>query len=250
MNAPLCWIGGKSRLRKTIIERIPEHVCYVECFGGAGWVLFGKERSKVEVYNDLDGELVNFFHVVRNCHKAFIQALDWILVSRKLFTDFIRTKPEDLDEIQRAVRFYYIVKVSFGGKWEGASFGYARTKSSNFNIDAVYDTVTGVHNRLSKVYIEQEDFAKLVERYDGKGTFFYLDPPYHNTFCYRHNFKDEDYTRLEAVLGNINGRFMLSLNDDEFIRKLFKRYMIEEVSVNYTISFKHGKVGELLIKNY
>ena len=100
MNAPICWLGGKSRLRKKIIQCLPEHVCYVEVFGGAGWVIFGKEPSKVEVYNDIDGELVNFFRVVKNCHKAFVQAFDWILVSRKLYKDFITTRPEDLDEIQ------------------------------------------------------------------------------------------------------------------------------------------------------
>lgn len=89
MKAPICWLGGKSRLRNKIIQCLPEHTCYVEVFGGAGWVLFGKEPSKVEVYNDIDGELVNFFRVIKNCHKAFVQTFDWILVSRKLFKDFI-----------------------------------------------------------------------------------------------------------------------------------------------------------------
>jgi DNA adenine methylase len=116
MDAPICWLGGKRRLRKTIIKLIPEHTCYVEVFGGAGWVLFGKEPSKAEIYNDIDGELVNFFRIVKNCHRAFLQAYDLMLVSRKLFTDFVNTDPADLDEIQRAVRFFYIIKTAFGGK--------------------------------------------------------------------------------------------------------------------------------------
>jgi DNA adenine methylase len=73
LNAPICWMGGKHRLRKEIIKRLPQHTCYVEVFGGAGWVLFGKDPSPVEVYNDIDGELVNFFRVVKTCHRAFIQ---------------------------------------------------------------------------------------------------------------------------------------------------------------------------------
>ncbi|OPL11845.1 MAG: hypothetical protein AVO39_11805 [delta proteobacterium MLS_D] len=141
-------MGGKRRLRKTIIGMIPEHTCYVEVFGGAGWVLFGKEPSKAEVYNDIDGDLVNFFRIVKNCHRAFLQAYDLMLVSRKLFTDFVNTDPEDLDEIQRAVRFFYIIKTAFGGKWDEPSFGYSRTGQPRLNLDTIYETISGVHNRL------------------------------------------------------------------------------------------------------
>ena len=72
MDAPICWKGGKSYLRHKIVKKLPGHTCYVEVFGGAGWVLFAKGPSKVEVYNDIDGELVNFFRVVKNCHRAFV----------------------------------------------------------------------------------------------------------------------------------------------------------------------------------
>ena len=250
MDAPICWVGGKSRLRKTIIERIPEHVCYVEVFGGAGWVLFGKEQSKSEVYNDIDGELVNFFRVVKNCHKAFLQAYEWILVSRKMFRDFIEAKPEELDEIQRAVRFFYIVRASFGGKWKGASFGYSRTEKAHFNLDNVEGIVKGVYDRLRRVTIEECSFEKVVERYDSKDTFFYLDPPYYNIFFYKHNFIQEDFDRMSEVLAGIKGRFIMSLNDCEEVRKMFARYRIEEVYVRYSIAKLEDKSGELLIRNY
>jgi len=251
MNAPICWLGGKSRLRKKIIERLPEHTCYVEVFGGAGWVLFGKEPSKVEVYNDIDGELVNFFRVIKNCHKAFVQAFDWILVSRKLFKDFITSQPEDLDEIQRAVRFYYIIRVSFGGK--GEHFGYAKKGKSNLNLEGFYKTFSGIHNRLRRVYIEEDDFEAILRRYDGTETVFYLDPPYYETAGYRYKMNLEDYERLAGILAKIEGRFLLTINDHETMKDVYSGYTIEEVEVSYSIARdikSRGKYGELLIRNY
>jgi len=251
LNAPICWLGGKSRLRNKIIQRLPEHTCYVEVFGGAGWVLFGKEPSKVEVYNDIDGELVNFFRVIKNCHRAFVLALDYILVSRKLFKDFLQTKPEDLDEIQRAVRFYYLIKVSFGGK--GEHFGYAKTVKSKFNPETLYETITGVFKRLRWVYIEEGDFEAVIGRYDGKNTVYYLDPPYYQTSGYRFPFGIEDYRRLSSVLAGIQGKFLLTINDHETMREVFSGHSIEEVEVLYSIGKdvkSRGKYGELMVKNY
>jgi len=249
LKSPINILGGKSRLRKKIIQRLPDHTCYVEVFGGAGWVLFGKEPSKVEVYNDIDGELVNFFRVVKNCHKAFVQALDWILVSRKLFKDFINTKPEDLDEIQRAVRFYYIIKVSFGGK--GAHFGYAKTGKSTFNPDILYETISVVFNRLRRVYIEEGDFETVIERYDGLETVFYLDPPYYETCGYKYKIDIEDYKRLARILADIDGKFLLTINDHETMREVFKGFEMEEVEVGYSIAKKvesRRKYGELMVR--
>ncbi|MFC1538736.1 DNA adenine methylase [Candidatus Latescibacterota bacterium] len=251
MNAPICWLGGKSRLRKKIIERLPEHTCYVEVFGGAGWVLFGKERSKVEVYNDIDGELVNFFRVVKNCHRAFVQAFDWILVSRKLFKDFIETKPEDLDEIQRAVRFYYSIRASFGGK--GEHFGYSKTGPTNLNLDTFYETISGTHERLKRVLIEEESFESILERYDGTETVFYLDPPYYMTTGYRYKIDLAEYERLASLLVDIQGKFILTINDHEAMRNVFSGHNTEELDVGYNIGKKtesRHRYGELMIRNY
>ena len=250
IDAPICWVGGKSRLRKHIIQRLPEHTCYVEVFGGAGWVLFGKEPSKVEVYNDIDGELVNFFRVIKNCHRAFVMAFDLILVSRKLFTDFVNAKPEDLDEIQRAVRFYYIIKTSFGGKWASPHFGYKRKGKAALNLDSLYETISSVHRRLRRVYIEDCSYEEVIRRYDGPETVFYLDPPYYNIPVYMYNLKHEDFEHIASILKGIEGKFLFSINDHKAIRELFKEFIIEEVSVRYSIGPNDKRVGELLVRNY
>jgi len=85
VNSPFKWVGGKSRLRKQVIELLPAHSCYVEPFAGAAWVLFGKPPSDVEVINDIDQELVNFFRVVKQQPEELIASFGWELASRAEF---------------------------------------------------------------------------------------------------------------------------------------------------------------------
>ena len=83
VNSPFKWVGGKSRLRKEIIQLLPPHTCYVEPFAGAAWVLFGKPPSAVEVINDIDDQLINFFRVVKEKPEELIASFEWELVARK-----------------------------------------------------------------------------------------------------------------------------------------------------------------------
>ena len=171
-----------------------------------------------------------------------------ILVSRKLFKDFLNTRPEDLDEIQRAVRFYYIIRTSFGGK--GEHFGYAKTGKSNLITSGLYEAISAVYNRLRRVYIEEGSFEDVIDRYDGQETVFYLDPPYYETCGYRYTMDIGDYERLAELLRSIQGRFLLTINDHERMREVFKGFDIEEVEVGYSIGKKTGRYGELIVKNY
>ncbi|EGW39078.1 DNA adenine methylase [Desulfosporosinus sp. OT] len=116
MNSPIKWMGGKFRLRKTIVSMIPKHICYCEPFGGAGWVLFEKAPSAVEVYNDINQELVNFFKIIKNNSVEFIERTNCLLISRELFQGFRKTNPLMMTEVDRAVRFYYLLHFSFGAR--------------------------------------------------------------------------------------------------------------------------------------
>ena len=122
MNSPLNYLGGKSRLADRIVKLIPEdHTCYCEPFCGAAWVLFRKEPSKVEVINDLDGELVNFWRVIQHHLPEFMRHFGWILLSREHFKTEQARDPRILTDVQRAVRYYYLQKMGFGGKTHGLS---------------------------------------------------------------------------------------------------------------------------------
>jgi DNA adenine methylase len=115
MTGPLAYIGGKQRLAKRIIEIFPKHTTYVEPFAGGAQVFFHKEPSRVEVLNDLDGEVVNFFRVCQLHYEELLRCLRFSLVSRKWFKLFRAQNPEGLTDVQRAARFFYLQKNSFAG---------------------------------------------------------------------------------------------------------------------------------------
>ena len=173
-----------------------------------------------------------------------------LLVSREMFKKY--SDETDVDSyVQRAKNFYYIIKASFGGS--GKHFGVGTTAKPKLNLQEVDNVILAAHERLKRVLIENLDCKDLIERYDREHTLFYLDPPYRvaSSKTYHSYFKDEDYIHLNEVLKGIKGRFIMSLNDDLFIRELFKGFRFEEVETTYSI-MKSGssKVRELLIMNF
>jgi len=126
MDSPLCYIGGKSQLASQIIEKIPEHNSYIECFAGAAWVFFRKTPSKYEVINDRDGDLVSFYRVLQNHLEEFVKQFKWLVTSRQWWTEWnAQLETGGLTDIQRAARYYYVQRQCFGGRVRGRTFGTA-----------------------------------------------------------------------------------------------------------------------------
>lgn len=248
LKPPISRMGGKSRLRKQIIELIPEHTCYVEVFFGAGWVYFGKEASKVEVINDIDSEVSNLFTMIKNHEEEIQRLLRYEICSRDFFTRYIEINPIHLTEIQRAVRFLYLISQSFGAK--GSNYGYAVTKPPNYKIFNI--NLKEIKDRLRNTYVENLDFDVLIKKYDKEHTVFYCDPPYYKTAGYKKVFTVEDHIRLRDTLNNIEGKFILTINDLPETRKWYNGYNIIETEVLYTVSGKGNqkKAKELIIKNF
>jgi len=248
----LKYVGGKSRLAKTIVPRIPEHSCYCEVFAGAAWILFKKEESKVEIINDINSELVTLYRVVKNHLDEFVRYFRWILVSREEFERFKAQGPEDLTDIQRAVRCYYLIRAGYDGSLVNPRFLITPRSRPQFNLLRIEENLTEAHLRLSRVYIENKPYADFIARYDNPHTFFYVDPPYFNyENCYGAGiFFRDDFRKLRDILKGVQGKFMMSINDVPEIRELFKDFNIEEVSTNYTLSGKWKAARELLVTNY
>lgn len=246
MNSFISWIGGKKLLRKEIIKQFPEQFSrYIEVFGGAGWVLFGKEPTKMEIYNDVDGELVNLYRCIK-CHPEAVQKeLDGILMSREIFFD-CRQQVKGLTDIQRAARFFVLIKESYGANCE--SFG-ARPR----NLQKATDFLKAASDRLQNVVIENVDFERLIKTYDREDALFYLDPPYYQAEKYYQNeFSKEDHERLRNALDKMKGKFVLSYNDHEEVKKLYEAYNITEVERQDNLLARSGgrRYKELIIKNY
>jgi DNA adenine methylase len=252
MNSPLCYIGGKSQLVKRIIPMIPQHDTYCEVFAGAAWVFFSKEESKHETINDLDGDLVSFYRCLQNHFEEFLRQFKWCLSSREWWNDWNRQiAAGGLTDIQRAARYYYIQRHSFGGKVKGRTFGASVQHGPRINLIRMEEELSAVHLRLSRVSIENLPWNEFVPRYDRPDTFFYLDPPYFKLPFYKHNFEGlEPFEQLSKVLSNIKGKFILSINDTPEMRKVFEPFKLKPVIVRYSANNKAAcKGNELLISN-
>ena len=174
MNAPIIpWMGGKRRLAKFILPLFPQHQCYVEVFCGSGALFFMRNPAPVEVINDINGELVNLYRIVKHHLDEFCRQFRWALVSRQLFSWLHDTPPETLTDIQRAARFYYLQKLAFGGQVSGQNFGTATTDGPRINLLRIEEELSDAHLRLCLAVIEQLDWAECVTRYDREHTLFY-----------------------------------------------------------------------------
>lgn len=251
--APLVpWVGGKRRLAQHILPLFPSHECYVEPFCGAAALFFMKEPAKVEVLNDVHGELVRLYRVVQHHLEEFIRQFKWSLASREMYGWLHSTPPETLTDIQRAARFFYLQKLGFGGKVDGGTYGVATTSKARLNLLRLEEDLSAVHLRLHQVTIEHLDWAACVERYDRPHTLFYLDPPYHGTQGYGVEFGLEQYDRMAELL-TMKGKALVSVNDIPAMRLAFKGLAMQRLTINYTVGASgqgRGEKGELLIANF
>ena len=236
----MSWIGGKKALRELIVRLFPLYYeRYIEVFGGGGWVLFHKPPGNdFEVYNDFNGLLVNLYRCVRDKPEELMEALRYVLNAREDF-DRIRSalaRDSPASDVQRAAWFYQLIRYSYASGL--TSFGsQPHDMRSNFSL------IEQAHRRL-----------------DRPVSFFYLDPPYHATEGYYQNigedgFTEADHIRLRDALMRIEGKFLLSYNDDAFVRGLYDRpgiYLMETTRINNIKQrYDNGaQFPELLIANY
>lgn len=254
MSSPIIpWMGGKRRLAKHILPMIPEHTCYVEPFAGGAAIFFMKPESKVEVINDINGELINLYRVVQNHMEEFIRQFKFALASRQVFEWEQKKVPETLTDIQRAARFYYLQKLAFGAKTTGQNYGTATTSKPRFNINTIGEDMTEAHIRLNRTNVENMAWDACIKRYDRKHSFFYLDPPYWQTAGYGNEFPFENYEKMAELANSIKGKIMISINDHPDIRKVFAGLNFKHVKLKYTVggnSNSKAQQSELIITNY
>lgn len=247
----LKWIGGKRLLRKTIAPLIPEDIkTYIEPFGGAAWVLFYyKKWADCEIYNDLDGRLVNLFRCVKYHPCELAREMAYMMVSREQFLDALKFPGET--DIQKAARFLFVISRSFGAK--GGQFAI-QTRQALSSAGGIIERIEHISKRLDKVAIENKSAFDLIPIYDRPDSFFYLDPVYTKGAGYKTSSAAKfNHAGLFELLKNIKGRFLLSYDDSPFIRDLYKDFNIMPVLRANGISCgRHIEKDykELLIANY
>ena len=232
MKSPLISMGGKFLQRKQIVALFPPHDTYVEVFGGAGHVIFAKPPSKVEVYNDINQELVNFFMVARDHREELMEKLDSLPYSRALHHQWKSEPLPENDNVERACRWFYILRSSFGGTY-GAGWAYSKKRNIAQGFRSSISNISHIKDRFKNVLIDCLDFRQIIPKYDSSETLFYLDPPYdgqlNNEDYYGKScnkvgiFDKQDHIDLALTLNEIKGKIVLSYGRTPLIQELYPK---------------------------
>lgn len=251
MKGPFPYVGGKVKIAKQIIALFPVHRTYVETFSGGAQLLFQKEPSSLEILNDIDGDVIGFFRTCQAHYEELVRYLRFVLVSREWFDRLLAQNPNDLTDIQRAARFFYLQKNAYAGLVRKRRFGYAIQGPTRFNPERIPELIENTHKRLASVQIERLPYQEVFKRYDRPETFFYCDPPYHGLKLYNVNLSEREFLELSKRLRELRGKFILSINDVPPVRRIFSGFYVREIQIAYTAQRTAGKrFRELLIANY
>jgi DNA adenine methylase len=233
------WFGGKYAHLPFILGAINmsgPHQKFLDCFGGSGVVTLNKAPSPIECYNDLNGDLVNFFRVLRNHRAVLREKLALTPYSREEYVEALTYDRRCVDDIERARRFFVVARMTRNSMAEsGASFrwSYAKVLSRrgmSKNVSAWFGGIEGLEDvaaRLARVEMERLPAEESIRLHDGPDTLIYADPPYvHDARASTQDYGAfeldvEGQTRLAATLNNVEGRVLLSGYDCELYRDLY-----------------------------
>jgi DNA adenine methylase len=232
----LRYFGGKFRLASWIAEQFPPHTAYVEPFGGAANVILRKPPSTFEVYNDLDGEVTNFFRILRERSDELIRMIELTPYSREEQQLAFETSEDDLE---RARRLYIRCWQSHGGgrtQWRtGWRYQVNNTRGKCILQDwNQVDHLWAIVARLKQIQIENDDAFRVIKRFDRDDTLFYLDPPYlpltrsirWRKKAYTFEMTDDEHKRLAELLSNIKGMAIISGKPSELYDQMLAGWRV------------------------
>jgi DNA adenine methylase len=230
---------------------LPRHTTYVEPFVGGGQVFFAKPPSKVEVLNDLDYEIVNFYRVAQRHYEELVRYLRFTIVSRRYYDLLKATDVLTLTDVERAARLLYLQKTSYAGRVTKQNFRTGIVQPPGLNPERLPELIEETHRRLARVVLECLSYERVFAKYDSAETCFFADPPYYGVRHYKFNFAPDDFRVLAERLGRVKGSFVLSLNDVPEVRELFSAFRIRGIEMPYTAQKAAGRrFREVLITNF
>lgn len=229
------WYGGKYSHLDWLLPLLPAATHYCEPFGGSAAVLLNRDPSPVETYNDLDGEVVNFFRVLRDDKDALIEAIGLTPFSREEFERAIDPPEDHLSDLERARRFFVRARQVRSGLAQTASTGrwanclLTSRAGMAGAVSRWLGSVEGlseIAQRLLRVQIEHANALDVIQRYDSPETLFYCDPPYPHesrgdSRAYSYEMIDADHEHLAEVLHQIQGKAAVSGYDSPLMNRLY-----------------------------
>lgn len=210
--------GGKTVYFREITKHFPDHRRYVEPFGGSAAVLMNKPESYIEVYNDLDRDVVHFFRVLRDRREELVDWLDHTPYSRALYEEWVRDyydggRPDD--DIERAGQWFYLRYTQFNGALDrrnGFKTGGKRNEARSFR-GSISD-LEAIADRFREVTLEDQPYDEVLDRYDHPDTLSYLDPPYYDTDRAHYRIGgDFDHEKLVDELRDRDGHWIVSYGE-------------------------------------
>lgn len=233
MKAVLKYPGAKNRIAPWICSYIPWHGVYLEPYFGSGAVLFNKEPARIETVNDIDGNVVNFFKVLRDNQKELVRAIKLTPYARDEYMEAYQDKPEDSD-VERARKFAVRCWMGFGCSNRYRN-GF-RTSQQQTSPDTTkqwnefMQTIQEASLRLKDVQIENIDAIELIKRYNTKDVFMYIDPPYltniRKGYIYKHEMTDEQHIELLETVLQHPGKVMISGYESEMYTEYLKGWSV------------------------
>lgn len=257
------WYGGKFNHLNWLLPLLPKASHYCEPFAGSAAVLLNRPPSPVETYNDIDGEVVNFFRMLRNQQEELIQAIGLTPFSREELRIAAEEPTGDLTELERARRFFVRARQVRTGLAQTASEGrwaHCKLTSRAGMAGAVsrwlgsVEGLSEIVQRLLRVQIENAPAIEVIHRYDSEETLFYCDPPYpHDSRgdanAYRYEMSDRDHEKLAETLRSVKGKVALSGYHCNLLDKLYKDWNCIDAPAKQCLSVKQLRT-EVLWTNY
>ena len=254
------YFGGKYTHLDFILKRLPETKTYVEVFGGSAVVLLNKKPSPIECYNDLNENVYNFFKVLRTSPNKLLTQIYLTPYSRKEYQLAYKTYKKGSD-LERARKFFVTVNQSFNGTlsrqtgWKLSTLeSRAKVSESISRWNSKLPHLITIIERLKNVQIGNYDFRAIFEKFDGKDTLFYCDPPYiHETRCNTKEYECEltldDHYDLINIAKNLKGKIAISGYDNKYYNKLLPDFY-KSVAGKKSGGFFHSNNREMLWTNY
>ncbi len=257
MKTPISYYGGKQMMVKDILPLIPAHNVYTECFMGGGAIFWAKPPAPNEIINDKNGEVVNFYKVLKTNYKELKELVDCTLHSRAMYKEamLIYHAPMMHSELKRAWAFWVGCIQSFlssvGGGWAYQRKGNNKSAIKVLNkVDAFNESLS---HRLRMTSIECDDAPNVLKRFDYEEAFHYLDPPYYNAnMGHYKGYTLENYDNLLSTVAGLKGKFLLSSYPSPILLDYTERNGWYQKSLDKNKSSNHGKDRkiEVLTANY
>lgn len=256
MKTPITYWGGKQGLVTTILPLIPtDHLTYVEPFFGGGAIFFAKAPSKVEVINDLNGFIVNFYRICQTEFEALQERIQSTPFSRQCYKDALVmwNSPHLFTDLEKAWAFYTLTNQGYSSRI--GTWGYGTICPSNERRlkNKREGFTTAYQERLEQVQIECSDALKLLKLRDRPTTFFYLDPPYHNADMGHYGgYTERDFEDLLTACSKLEGKFLLSSYPSEILKRYKEQYGWHQVEIDQKLSAgtKGKRKTEVLTANF